>query len=87
MQEDKDSPSGDADVLEHGSHLGLVKHLDLRDAVADLVDLGGEADLPLVLLLHLVVYHGIETNVQTIEIYYFIKDKNCIETNTTKVKD
>ena len=55
VQEDEGVLSGYADILEHGGHLGLADHLDLALAVADLVGLGGDADLPLVFLLHLVV--------------------------------
>ena len=52
VQEDEGVPSGYADILEHGGHLALVDHLDLALAVADVVGLGGVADLPLVLSYH-----------------------------------
>ena len=42
---------------EHGGHLGLLEQLNLSVAVADLVGLGGDGDLPHVLLLNLLVVH------------------------------
>ena len=47
VQEDEGAPSGYADILEHGGHLGLADQLDLALAVADLIGLGGDTDLPL----------------------------------------
>ena len=43
VQEDEGVPSEDAYIL-------LVDHLDLALAVTDLIGIGGDADLPLVLV-------------------------------------
>ena len=54
MQEVKEFPTGDADIQEHGNQFRLV---NFRVAVDDFVDLRSDADLPLVLHLHLIVLH------------------------------
>ena len=39
VQEDEDSTPIDADIVKHGSNLGLIQHLDLRVTVADFLKL------------------------------------------------
>ena len=60
MQEDDSAPSGHADMVEDSSHLRLVEHLDLAEPLADLVGLGGNVDLPHVLVLHLVILYVLQ---------------------------
>ena len=52
--QDDDRDLGDADRVEQDAHLLLVESLELGDALPEVDQVGGDLDLPQVLLLHLV---------------------------------
>ena len=55
--QDDDRDLGDADRVEQDAHLLLVESLELGDALPEVDQVGGDLDLPQVLLLHLVYLH------------------------------